>query len=44
MCEIEQAGLLRSFRYFDLEVVAGLKKVCLDAAPNGGEPGKKQRK
>ena len=44
MGQIEQAGLLRAFRYFPLEVVAGLKKLCLDAAPNGSKPGKERRK
>src|SRR5260370_17294804 len=42
--EIQQAGLLGSLRHFDFELVAGLQKILLDAAPNGGEPGKKQRK
>ncbi len=37
--EIQQAGLLSSFRYFDFEVVAGLTKLSLDAASNGAEPG-----
>ena len=42
--EIEQAGLLGSFRHFLFEFVAGLQKVSLDAAPNGAEPGNKRRK
>src|SRR6266850_1295223 len=43
MCEVEQARLLASFRR-RLEFVAGLPKLLLDAAPNGGESGNKQRK
>jgi len=39
MCEIQQAGLLRSFHHFDFEVVASLTKLSLDAAPDGAEPG-----
>jgi hypothetical protein len=44
MCQIEQASLLRSLRYFDLEVVTGLNEISLDPSPDGGEPGKKRRK
>src|SRR6202521_1682240 len=44
MCQIEQASLLRSLCYFDLEVVAGLNEISLDPPPDGGEPGKKRRK
>ena len=44
MCQIEQASLLRSLRYFDLEVVAGLNEISLNPPPDGGEPGKKRRK
>ena len=39
MSEIQQAGLLGSFRHLDLEVVASLTKLSLDAASNGAEPG-----
>jgi hypothetical protein len=41
MSEIEQAGLLRSLCYFDLEVVAGLNEIPLDPPSDGGERGKK---
>jgi hypothetical protein len=41
MREIEQAGLLGSFRDFGFELVASFKKLCLDTAPNDGEPGDK---
>jgi hypothetical protein len=44
MCQIEQAGLLRSLCYFDLEVVASLNEISLDPPPDRGEPGKKRRK
>jgi hypothetical protein len=44
MCQIQQAGLLRSLRYFDLEVVAGLNEISLDPPPDGGESSKKRRK
>ena len=43
MCQIEQAGLLCSFRYFFFKFVAGLQEVSLDAAAHGGEPGNKRR-
>src|SRR6266404_481559 len=38
--EIEQSGPLSSFSYFSLEFVAGLHKISLDSAPDGGEPRK----
>src|ERR1700730_14970691 len=44
MRQIEQASLLRSLSYFDLEVVAGLNEISLDPPPDGSEPGKKRRK
>src|ERR1700716_1467937 len=44
MCQIEQASLLRSLCYFDLEVVARLNEISLNPPPDGGEPGKKRRK
>jgi len=37
--EIQQAGLLGSFRHFDFERVASLAKVYLDAASDGAESG-----
>src|ERR1700730_4976496 len=44
VCQIEQASLLRSLSYFDLEGVAGLNEISLDPPPDGSEPGKKRRK
>jgi hypothetical protein len=44
MRQIEQARLLRSLRYFDLEIVASLNEITLDPPPDGGEPGNKRRK
>src|ERR1700687_4937933 len=44
MCQIEQASLLCSLCYFDLEVVARLNEISLDPPPDCGEPGKKRRK
>ena len=41
VCQIEQASLLRSLCYFDLEVVAGLNEISLDPPPDGCELGKK---
>ena len=41
MCEIEQAGLLRSYRRFFLKFVAGLPKVSLGAMADRAEPGEK---
>jgi hypothetical protein len=38
MCQVQQAGLLRSLTYFDLEFVARLTELTLDAASNGAEP------
>ena len=37
--EIQQAGLLGSFRHFDFELVASLTKLFLDATSNRAEPG-----
>src|ERR1700733_4187855 len=44
MREIEQAGLLRSYRYFLFESVAGFEKVPFDAAADRAEPSQKRRK
>src|SRR5579863_7992607 len=44
MREIEQAGLLGSFRYFSLKFVTGLPKVSFHAAPNGREAGHQRSK
>src|SRR5208282_5101457 len=42
VCEIQQAGLLGSFRHFDFEVFPSLTKLSLDAASNGAEPGEQR--
>src|SRR5439155_11942550 len=39
MCEVEQAGLLGSFRHFDLKFIAGFPKLLLDPSSPGAEPG-----
>jgi hypothetical protein len=44
VCEIQQARLLCSLRYFGLEFVAGLKELSLDAVPNSAETCDQQRK
>jgi len=41
MCEIEQVGLLASFRR-GIEFVEGLPKLLLDASSPGAEPGDHQ--
>ncbi len=38
MCQIKQIRLLGSFRHLDLEFIAGMTKLDLDAAPNRAEP------
>src|ERR1700686_4045685 len=42
--EIQQASLLRSLGDFLLELISGLQKLLLNAAPNRAEPGKQRRK
>jgi len=38
MGEVEQAGLLSALGHFDLEMIACLAQVPLNAAPNSAEP------
>jgi hypothetical protein len=42
VCEIKQAGLLRSYRHFLLKFVAGLPKLSLGAMADRAEPGEKE--
>ena len=44
MSEIEQAGLLGSYRHFFFKFVAGLQKLALYSAANRAEPDDKQCK